>query len=154
MFMFNALICFRVDLRQTLDLCSSVIIGLCYVEFGLCYVEIVWLCVFCRKFQVILAMPENVFGGSGAKGYNQFTQGGAPIVISWFIIPINYIEITPIHQPKREIGLICTNFAISNWGTTSASNEIAKLVQISPISTFGLMNGGYIYIVNGDYKPT
>ena len=29
----------------------------------------------------------------------------------------------------------------------------AKLVNISPIS-LGLMNGGYITIVNGDYKPT
>ena len=30
---------------------------------------------------------------------------------------------------------------------------IAKLVQISPIS-LGLMNGGYIYSIHGDYKPT
>jgi hypothetical protein len=29
----------------------------------------------------------------------------------------------------------------------------AKLVQISPIS-LGLMNGGYIYSIHGDYKPT
>ena len=29
----------------------------------------------------------------------------------------------------------------------------AKLVQISPIS-LGLMDGGYIYSIHGDYKPT
>ena len=30
---------------------------------------------------------------------------------------------------------------------------IAKLVNISPIS-LGLMNGGYIYSIHEDYKPT
>ena len=37
-----------------------------------------------------------------------------PSDVCLFIIPIVTIDITPIHQPKREIGLICTKLANYN----------------------------------------
>ena len=44
-------------------------------------------------------------------------QGGAPpSYVCWFIIPINYIDITP--ESTLDIGVIGTNLAFTNWGTT------------------------------------
>ena len=43
-------------------------------------------------------------------------QGGAPPVISWFIIPTNYRYNLLINP--RLIGFICTNWTLTNWGTT------------------------------------
>jgi hypothetical protein len=48
-----------------------------------------------------------------------FVQGGAPPLCKWVINgynPIKTIDISPIKN--SEIGLICTNLAIPNWGTT------------------------------------
>ena len=40
------------------------------------------------------------------RGSSPVVQGGAPPVISWFINPMNTIDISPPPQPKREIVLI------------------------------------------------
>ena len=51
-----------------------------------------------------------------------------PLVISWFTIPMNTIDITPINP--SEIRLICTMLAIPNWGTTARNVWVVQWFHV------------------------
>jgi hypothetical protein len=52
---------------------------------------------------------------SGKGSLGTLIHGGAPPNYKWVVFPLT-IDILPLNH--SEIGLICTNLAIPNWGTT------------------------------------